>query len=275
MTLGVGLGLRMEIGRELLERRPSEVSWLEIHPENYLRRGGRFAALLDEARERWPIVTHGLTSCFGSPQPFDREHMRELRALLERVNAPWHSDHLCFGGVDDVFLQDLLPLPFTREHAERAAARVREMRDALEREVAVEHVSTYALHPGASGLDEADFLADVLERADAKLLLDVNNVYVNAQNHGFDPEAWLARVPLDRTVQIHVAGHAVREDGLRIDTHAAAIAEPVHGLLESVLRRIGPRPVLLERDAGFAGVDPLLAEVRKLVEIVARAGTPS
>jgi uncharacterized protein len=266
---GVGLGLRHDIARELLERAPEEVRWLEIHPENYVARGGRFEQNLDEALERWPIVPHGLTLCFGATEPFDPAFVRGVRELLDRIDAPWFSDHLCFAGSGGLFLHDLLPLPFSRESIETAAARVRELRDAIGRPVAIENVSYYA-DPAPRGMQEPEFVLEVLEAADCKLLLDVNNIYVNSRNHGFDPRSYVDRIPRDRVVQIHVAGHFTRPDGIIIDTHGEAICEGVFDLLAYTIERMGRVPVLLERDGNFPSLDELLAEVRRLGEIYDR-----
>ena len=267
---GIGLGLRAELGNEMLERKPEEIRWVEVHPENYVRRGGRFASLLARARGVWPVATHGLTMCFGAVEPFEREYMEPLRAFLHEVETPWHSDHMCFGGVDGVYAHDLLPVPFNESSLETMARRITEARDFLDREVAFENVSYYAESP-LSETDEASFTVQLLERADCKMLLDVNNVYVNSKNHGFDPRAWIDRIPPERVVQIHVAGHFVRDDDLRIDTHAENVCDGVYELLEHTLRRMGPKPVLLERDGNFPKLDDLLLQVRRLAEIYERA----
>ncbi len=267
---GVGLGLRHDLAKELLERRPDEVRWLEIHPENYVARGGRFQLNLEQAMDRWPIVTHGLTCGVGTTSPFDPAYTRQLRDLLALVDAPFHSEHLCFGGIDDTFLHDLLPLPFNQESVRTAAARARELRDAIERPLAIENVSYYAdpLDPG--GWTEPEFLLEILEAADAKLLLDVNNVYVNSLNHGFDPRPYIDRMPRDRVVQIHVAGHFTGDDGVIIDTHGEDVCEGVYELLGYAIARLGPVPVLLERDQNIPSLDALLEEVRRLTAIYDR-----
>ncbi len=269
-AVGVGLGLRHDIARELFERMPEEVRWLEIHPENYVERGGAFEINLEKALERWSIVPHGLTLCFGSTERFEPSYTKALKGLLDRIDAPWYSDHLCFAGIDGVFLHDLVPIPFTRESIDTAAARVRELSDAIERPVAIENVSFYA-DPAPREMDEPDFVREVLEAADCKLLLDVNNVYVNSLNHQFDPRSYIDRIPRDRVVQIHVAGHFTRKDGIIIDTHGEAICEGVFDLLAYTLERMGPVPVLLERDQNFPTFDELLAEVRRLGDIYERS----
>lgn len=267
---GIGLGLRYDLATELLERRPKNVSWVEVHPENYIDRGGRYAEILDLAREDWPVITHGLSTCFGALEPFDAGYLRDLRVLLKDLEVPWHSEHLCIGAANTHFFHDLLPLPFTDEAVETSARRVSEMRDALDMPIAVENVSYYAPQ-AADGLDEADFVVEVLDRADAKLLLDVNNIYVNARNFGFDPKAYIDKIPIDRVVQIHVAGHFLRDDGLRIDTHGEPVPDDVYELLDYALRRLGPMPVLLERDNNVPPLDELLAEIDHLWAIYENA----
>ena len=260
---GIGLGLRYDLATELLERQPKSVAWLEIHPENYIDRGGRYQEMLELAREDWPVVTHGLSTCLGSVAPFDASYLKELGAFLKDLEIPWHSEHLCLGGVDDRFFHDLLPLPFTEEAAQIASTRLTEVRDAIGVPLALENVSYYAPQ-GADGLAEADFVVEVLDKADAKLLLDVNNIYVNACNFGFDPKAYLDKIPVDRVVQIHVAGHFVRDDGVRIDTHGEPVPNDVYELLDYALRKTGPIPVLLERDNNVPPLDELLSEVDEL-----------
>ncbi len=262
---GVGLGLRMPFAEELLRQRPSEIRWLEIHPENYMRRGGRYPAVLREALDHYPIATHGLTMSFGSLTPHEPGFLRDLRVFLREVQTPWHSDHLCFGAVEGASLHDLLPLPITEEAAALCAERLLECREALDLPLAVENVSYYA--PCGDPTQEADFCVEVLERADALMLLDVNNVIVNSRNHGFDPFEFVDRIPPERVVQIHVAGHFVRDDHLRIDTHGEPVPTEVHELLAHTLRRMGPKPVLLERDNNIPPLDELLEEVRRLDRI--------
>lgn len=267
---GIGLGLRYDLATELLERRPKSVAWLEIHPENYIDRGGRYQEMLELAREDWPVVTHGLSTCLGSVEPFDGSYLSELGAFLKDLEIPWHSEHLCLGGVDDRFFHDLLPLPFTDEAAEVASKRMIEVREAIGVPLALENASYYAPQ-GPDGLTEADFVVEVLERADAKLLLDVNNVYVNARNFNFDPKSYIDKIPVERVVQIHVAGHFLRDDGVRIDTHGEPVPDAVYELLDYTLRKTGPVPVLLERDNNVPPLDELLAEVDELWTIYRRA----
>ena len=267
---GIGLGLRADMAPEFLEAMPQSVAFVEVHPENYMRRGGLYRSYLDRARERYPVLTHGLTLCFGHSEPCDREYLSDLRAFLREVETPWHSDHLCFGGAGGAFAHDLLPIPFNEEALDTVVARLNEARDATGVEIAFENISYYAPQ-GPDPLDESRFCVAVLEKADAKIMLDVNNVFVNSRNLGFDPKAWIDMIPAERVVQMHVAGHLVRPDGLRIDTHGEPIPEGVYELFEYTLRRIGPKPVLIERDNDIPPLADLLAEVERLDEIYQRA----
>jgi len=267
---GIGIGFRYAIASHTLECDVPEIRWLELHPENYVQRGGRFRHVLEQARERWPFVTHGLSMGFGAVEPAEDAYVKPLRAFLHDLGVPWHSEHLCFSGEGGVMLHDLMPLPRTREGVSTAVARIRETRDRLELPVALENISYYA-DAGPSEMSDCDFLLEVLERADAKLLLDVNNVFVNSKNHGFDARAYIDRMPKERVVQIHIAGHHVRDDALIIDTHGEPVRDEVYDLLEHTLRRVGKVPVLLERDQNFPPFEELVAEVKRLDEIYRRA----
>ncbi len=267
---GIGLGLRYDLARELIDRAPSEIAWVELHPENYLRRGGAYRAILDEARERWPIVTHGLTLCLGNESEPSGASLAETKNFLQSVGTRWHSEHLCFGGDDQSLVHDLLPLPFTEEALSIVVTRFNRMRDAIDCEFAFENVSYYAPQSD-DGLDEARFCAEILERTDGKILLDVNNVFVNSKNFSFDPRAYIDLIPTERIVQLHVAGHFIRPDGVRIDTHGEQICRDVFELLEYTLERTGPIPTLLERDNNIPPLDELLREVQALQTIYERA----
>ena len=266
---GIGLGLRVDMAEQFLSQAPPQVKWVEVHPENYIRRGGLYHSYLRRALERYPVATHGLTMCFGNNEPFEDDYLDDVRSFLREVGTPWHSDHLCFGSAGGAVLHDLLPLPFTEEAAHVAAQRIGEARDRLEVELAFENVSYYAPQSG-DGLDEARFCVDVLQRTDCKMLLDVNNVYVNSRNFKFDPRAFVDLIPPDRVVQIHVAGHHTRDDGIRIDTHGEAVCDGVYELLAHALEHIGPVPVLLERDNDIPSLDDLLDEVDRLSQIYDR-----
>ena len=267
---GVGLGLRWDFLEEVLAAPPPDVAFFEVSPENYLGRGGYYPSALAQIREQYPILTHGLTLSVGGVAELDRGYLNDLRGELTRLDPPWHSDHLCFATAGTRVLHELLPLQFSEENVNRVAARVKQVADFLGRPFALENI-TYYVHPGEPELTELEFLQRIFERSEARLLLDVNNVYVNSQNHGYDPRAFIAGLPLERVVEIHVAGHEREDDGLLLDTHGAPIADPVFELLEWTLERTGPLPVLLERDNHVPDLAELLAEVRVLEGIVRRA----
>lgn len=270
-SAGVGVGLRWEFLDDVLalvERgdaaASSGIDFFEVSPENYMRRGGYFPEALDRVRERFPVSTHGLTMSIGGLDPLGDGYMAELKRFVDRLGPAFHSDHLCFCGAGGRMVHDLLPLPLTRAAAAHAARRVREARDRLERPIAVENISYYFV-PGRAEMRDEEFVAEVVEASDAALLFDVNNLYVNAQNHGFDAMGYLDRIPFERIVELHVAGHELREEeGVIIDTHAAPVVSPVLALLERVVERTGPVPVLLERDNEIPPFDEVLREVARV-----------
>ena len=267
---GIGLGLRWDFLEEVLDGPKHDIAFFEVSPENYLGRGGYYPSALERIAERYPIVTHGLTLSLGAIDEPDPNYLKALRAELTRLNPPWHSDHLCFSSAGERILHELLPLKFCEENVRRVAARARRMEALLERPFALENI-TYYVHPGEPELSELAFLQRVLEQSNAGLLLDVNNVYVNAQNHRFDPYAFIAALPLERVLEIHVAGHRTLDNGMLLDTHGQAVADPVLDLLEWTLERTGPVPVLLERDSNVPELSELLREVGQLRERRARA----
>lgn len=266
---GVGLGLRWGFLDEVLasvrsEAPPLPVDFFEISPENYMRRGGYIPTALEEVRAAYPILSHGLTMSVGGTDPLNADYLRELAAFLPSVGAPFHSDHLCFGGSGGRLVHDLLPLPFIEEAVANVVERAARVKDAIGLPFAVENISYY-VRPGAADMTESAFLRAVVEEADVDLLLDVNNVFVNSKNFDFDAWAFLESLPLERVVQIHVAGHEMRpEHGRIIDTHGADADDGVLTLLERVIQRIGPVPVLIERDTNIPAFDALLGEVARV-----------
>jgi uncharacterized protein len=254
---GVGIGLRREHYGEILEC-TRVVDFLEIVPENFVAHGGRPLAVLHACAERWPIAAHGVSVSLGGADAFDAAYMRGLRALLDRCGTTQYSDHLCYAAIDGVAYYDLLPLPFSTAAARHAAARIREAEDLLQRPIAIENISYYATMPG-SAQDEGAFVREVVERAQCDLLLDVNNVYVNAINHGCDPFEMLWALPTERAVRIHLAGH-IREGVRLLDNHGAAVDPTVWSMYRAVIQRHGPIPTLLEWDTNIPSLDRVLDE---------------
>jgi len=260
---GVGLGLRWDFLEEVVDGPPLPIDFFEVSPENYMRRGGYYPAQLEKLLERYRLVTHGLTLSIGAADEPDRDYLAELKTELVRTRSPYHTDHLCFSSAGRRSLHELMPLQRSRRNVARIAERAERVRDALGVPFALENISYY-VHPGRAELSELDFLMGVLDACDAGLLLDVNNVYVNSLNHGFDPRAFVAALDLSRVVEIHVAGHTRKASGLVLDTHGAEVVDPVYDLLAFTLARSGPRPVLLERDNNVPELSELLRELDRI-----------
>jgi len=258
--LGVGIGLRPKHFGELLSSSP-EIDWFEVLSENYMDTGGRPAFLLDQVVERYPVALHGVSLSIGSTDPLDREYLRKLKALAGRTKAHWVSDHLCWTGVLGRNTHDLLPLPYNEATLRHVTARVREVQDVLERPLVLENPSTY-LAFAASTMTEWEFLSRLAAEADCGLLLDVNNVYVSAFNHGFDATEYVDHVPADRVVQYHVAGHTNKGTHI-VDTHSARALPEVWDLLARSTRRTGLVSTLFEWDAEIPPLADVVAEARK------------
>lgn len=266
---GAGLGFRRELLPELERWMPDHIAFFEIAPENWAAAGGRPARQLRAWTERHPFVCHGLSLSLGGTQPLDLGLLREIRRFMATHGIALYTEHLAWT-CDDGQLYDLLPLPWTGEAVRWTAGRIRQAQDALGMRIGIENASCYVAPPGAE-MDEADFIRAVVEEADCLLHLDVNNVHVNSRNFGFDPLDFLHRLPLQRVCYIHVAGHHVEPDGLVIDTHGAAVIDPVWTLLDAAYRRTGPVPTCLERDFDFPPLAELAAEVGRIAALQARA----
>jgi uncharacterized protein (UPF0276 family) len=266
--LGFGVGLRSVHYEHILRERP-QVDWFEVLSDNYLHTRGRPLDFLDRIAERYPVALHGVGLSIGSSDPLDRAYLTELKALRERVQARWVSDHICWTGVSGRFGHDLYPLPFTEEALRHVAQRVRQVQDFLGAPLVLENPTTYLEFRGAT-LSEPQFIAALLQESGAGLLLDVNNVYVNAHNHGFDPLAYLRQLPLERVVQLHVAGHSQAE-GYLADTHGSPVADGVWQLLEEAVRLGARAPLLVEWDADIPPFEQLQREVAQARACFARA----
>jgi uncharacterized protein (UPF0276 family) len=265
--LGFGLGLRTDHYEQIFAEAP-RVDWFEAISENYMVGGGKPLRWLERVRERYPVVLHGVSLSIGSSDPLDSAYLIELKALAERIEPAWISDHLCWTGVAGRNLHDLLPLPHTEEAVHHVAGRVRQVQDFLGRRILLENVSTYAEFV-QSAMPEWEFLSAVAEAADCLLLLDVNNIYVNSQNHGFDPLRYLDAVPARRVQQIHLAGHS-RNGALLIDTHDHPVPEPVWALYAEALRRFGAVATMVERDDRIPPLQELVAELDRARGIAAQ-----
>jgi uncharacterized protein (UPF0276 family) len=256
--LGFGLGLRTAHYDDILAH-PHAVDWFEVLTENYLVAGGKPLHYLTRIRERYPIVMHGVSLSIGGTDPLDTFYLRRVKALAERIQPEWISDHLCWTGVGGRNLHDLLPLPYNEEALAHVVDRVRRVQDFLGRRILLENVSSY-LEYRHSEMPEWEFVGEVARRADCLLLLDVNNVYVSAVNHGFDPLAYLRAVPRDRVCQIHLAGHRNHGNYI-IDSHDQPVAQEVWALYAQALALIGDVPTMIERDDSIPPLDELVSEL--------------
>jgi hypothetical protein len=269
--LGVGVGLRPQHYPRILEMLdPARlgIDFFEAISENYMVPGGRPPRVLGDVRSAFPVVLHGVSLNVGSADPLDPDYLADLATLTRRTEPAWVSDHLCWTGVRGRNLHDLLPLPYTEEALAHVAERVMRVQDRLARRIALENVSSY-LACRADVMPEWEFLARVSERADCGILLDVNNLFVSAHNHGFDPERYLRAIPPERVFQIHLAGHS--EAGpLLIDTHDHAVRDEVWALFESAVRRLGPVSTLIEWDDRIPELETLAAEAARAREILER-----
>jgi uncharacterized protein len=263
---GFGLGLRPTHYEALLGARHA-VDWLEIITENYLVPGGKPLAFLERIRERFPVAMHGVSLSIGSTDPVDRDYLRAVRELAERIEPAWVSDHLCWTGVEGRNLHDLLPLPYTEEALRAVVARVGEVQEALGRRILLENVSSY-LSFRESEMTEWEFLSEVARRADCAILLDINNIYVSSVNHGFDALKYLRAVPKDRVRQLHLAGHSDL-GGHLIDTHDHPIAPAVWQLFRHAVAHFGPVPTMIERDDNIPPLEELVAELDQARAIAA------
>jgi uncharacterized protein (UPF0276 family) len=257
LPAGAGIGLRSPHVPQVLAERPA-VAWLEVHSENYYVDGGTALAALERIRADYPLSLHGVGMSLGGTDPLDRRHLFQLARLVERMEPALVSEHLCWSGVDGRHLNDLLPLPYTEEALAHVCARVAEVQDFLGREIAVENVSSYLAFADAT-IPEWEFVAAVARRTGCRLLCDVNNIYVNAVNHGFDADAYLAALPRDAIAEIHLAGFDASGPCL-IDTHGAPVAPDVWALYRRAIARFGPVPTLIEWDIDIPPLATLLAE---------------
>ncbi|HAJ91198.1 MAG TPA: hypothetical protein DCO71_01020 [Gammaproteobacteria bacterium] len=261
---GTGLGLRRTLMGPLRDNPPEPVDFFEVAPENWIGIGGKMGKDFRYFTERYPFVAHGLSLSIGSPAPLDETFIHRVKRLLDEHNIRCYSEHLSYCS-DDGHLYDLMPIPFTEEAVHYVAGRIRRVQDILERRIAMENVSYYAA-PGKK-MEEIDFLNAVLEEADCDLLLDVNNIYVNSINHRYDAETFLKSLPAERVAYFHIAGHYDEADDLKIDTHGAAIIDPVWSLLETAYQHCGVVPTLLERDFNIPPLPELLAEVGHIARL--------
>ena len=262
--LGFGLGLRKEHFEAVLQTRPS-LDWFEILTENYLVEGGKPLYYLDKIRADYPMVMHGVSLSIGSTDPLNWEYLQQVKSLSDRVQPQWISDHLCWTGAGGLNLHDLLPLPYTEEAIEHVASRVQQVQDFFGQRILLENVSSYVCYR-QSEMTEWEFLTQVADRADCLILLDINNIYVSARNHGFDPLVYLESIPRGRVWQFHLAGHTDLGHCI-IDTHDHPVREEVWSLYETAVKRFGPVSTMIERDDRIPPLNELLEELSRAQRI--------
>ncbi len=261
---GAGLGLRRSIMEALADQPPSQLSFMEVAPENWIGVGGAYGKQFRQFSEQYPVICHGLSLSIGSPAPLDEAFLQKLKRFLKEHNIPLYSEHLSYCS-DDGHLYDLMPIPFTEEAVHYVADRIKRVQDILEQTIAMENVSYYTA-PGKE-MEEIDFLNAVLQEANCELLLDVNNIYVNSINHGYDADEYLQAVPAERISYLHVAGHYNEAEDLIVDTHGADIIDPVWNMLDKAYELFGVIPTLLERDFNIPPLPELMEEVDTIVDM--------
>ena len=265
--LGFGLGLRPDHYPYIEEHRP-DIDWFEILSENYMVPGGKPLAHLDRIRADYPVVMHGVSLSIGSTDPLDEDYLDALAALAERAQPEWISDHLCWTRVDHTNSHDLLPLPYNETVVDHVAGRIRQVQDRLGRRILIENLSSYVTYH-ASEMSEWEFLDEIACRADCLILLDINNIFVSAHNHHFDPMDYILGISPERVMQFHLAGHS-HSGPLIVDTHDHPVCDPVWALYKAALRHFGPVSTMIERDDNIPPFPELREELRIAERIAAR-----
>ena len=267
-NIKAGIGFRKDFAEEFLSGSVLNPGFVELAPENWMKIGGYWRKQLNKLAEKYPITSHGLSLSIGSPEEPDMDFLKHVKQFLKDFNVEIYSEHLSFSKCDNAHLYDLLPIPFREDAVKHVANRISKVQDFLGRKIAIENVSYYT--PVAAEMDEVTFIRNVVEEADCNLLLDVNNVYVNAFNHNYDAKEFIKKLPLERVAYIHMAGHTKVEEDLIIDTHGEAIIDPVYELFDWTLDKIEPVPVLLERDFNIPELDDLQNELDNLKAIMSK-----
>ncbi len=266
MKFKAGIGFRKDFAEEFLSGSVLKPGFIELAPENWMKIGGYWKKQLNQLAEIYPITAHGLSLSIGSPDELDMDFLRDVNHFLKEYNIEIYSEHLSFSKCDNAHLYDLLPIPFREDAIKHVSQRIKQVQDFLGMQIAIENVSYYT--PVAAEMDEATFITSIVEEADCKLLLDVNNVYVNAFNHNYNTKSFIENLPLERVAYIHMAGHTKVAPDLIIDTHGEAIIAPVYDLFEWTLERIKPVPVLLERDFNIPELEEMQNELESLKAIM-------
>jgi len=266
MIKGVGIGFRRDLANDLIQLESDRPDFIEFAPENWMGLGGFWKKKLDEAAEKYPIVCHGLSLSIGSPDELEKNFLVELKEFLDRYQVELYSEHLSYSKCANAHLYDLLPIPFRRDAIDHIVNRIQYVQEFLKRPLILENVSYYT--PIGAEMTEHEFISSIVKESGCKLLLDVNNVYVNAFNHQYDAKDFILKMPLESVAYIHMAGHEKIQEDLIIDTHGQPIIDEVFALFEWTLNHLSPLPVLLERDFNIPQLQELQAEMATLRKIV-------
>ena len=261
---GVGLGLRREMIGSLVDNIPKEVDFWEVAPENWIPLGGKYQQQLSAFTQKTDFVTHGLSLSIGSPEPLDVDFVRQVKSFVEQHEIMFYSEHLSYCSGEG-HLYDLMPIPFTKEAVDYVSNRIQQVQDIMQAPLVIENVSYYAA-PGQE-MSELEFTLEILKKSGCLMLLDVNNIYVNKVNHGYDAEGFIKAIPTEKIVYGHVAGHYNEAEDLIVDTHGAEVIQPVWDLLEYAYSVHGVFPTLLERDFNIPPIGDLLMEVEKIRQL--------
>lgn len=268
MRKQAGIGFRKDFAEEFLSGSVLQPGFVELAPENWMKIGGFWKKKLNELAEKYSITSHGLSLSIGSPEPIDYGFLNDVKSFLTEYNVEIYSEHLSFSKCANAHLYDLLPIPFREDAVKHVVEKIMQVQDFLKRPIAIENVSYYT--PVAAEMDEATFISEIVKASGCQLLLDVNNVYVNAFNHEYDSKEFILSLPLDKVAYIHMAGHTKVSDNLIIDSHGQAIIDPVYKLFEWTLNHVHPVPVLLERDFNIPELTELQAELNSLEKIMTK-----
>ncbi|HRH10283.1 MAG TPA: DUF692 domain-containing protein [Bacteroidia bacterium] len=257
-----GIGFRKDFAEEMLQNDILNPSFIELAPENWIGMGGYWKKLLDKAAEKYPVTCHGLSLSIGSPEELDMEFLNQVKKFLKTYNVKVYSEHLSYSKCENAHLYDLLPIPFREDAVRHIVQRIKQVQDVLEMPLVLENVSYYT--PVAAEMKESEFISAIVKESGCKLLLDVNNIYVNSFNHNYNAKEFLSELPLDQAAYIHMAGHEKVSDTLIIDTHGHAMIDPVYELFEHAISLMKPVPVLLERDFNIPELEELQQELERL-----------
>ncbi|MGZ3905010.1 MAG: HvfB family MNIO-type RiPP peptide maturase [Bacteroidia bacterium] len=260
-----GIGFRKDFADEFLNEGVLKPNFIEVAPENWIDMGGYWKKIFDKVTAKYPLTCHGLSLSIGSPDELDWDFLKKLKVFMKQYNVQIYSEHLSYAKCDNAHLYDLLPIPFREDAVKHIVQRIKTVQDFLEQKIAIENVSYYTAV--AAEMDEATFISNIVNESDCKLLLDVNNVYVNSFNHKYNAKEFIKKLPLDKVAYIHMAGHLQVADDLIIDTHGENIIDPVFDLFDYTIQNIKPVPVLLERDFNFPELPELQVELNRLQKI--------